>query len=269
MIYTKYVTVNGVALNYFHTGVSTLPGVVPDLGKGELLLFVHGAGSNGHTWHRQLAAFGERHSALALDFPGHGRSAGTEGLRSIADYRDCLVGFIDALGLRPSVVVGCCMGGAVALDLALTQPQHVKALVLVATAARYDLPQATLDTWHDVMRGRVQQPFTTEAFSPATDFALMRELWMEQVKTDPRVRYFDLVACNAFDVTPRLPALRLPALIVAGRDDHLTSPDKAEILHRGIQASELEIIEGAGHHVQVGRADALNDALRHFVEGLA
>src|SRR5262245_16127874 len=124
---TKYVTVDGTAINYFHGGRSTLPKVVPDLSAGELLLFAHGAGSNGHTWHRQIEAFTEGHSPLAFDFPGHGRSGGTESLKTVAAYRDTLAGFIEALRLRAAVVVGRSMGGAVAMELALSHPDRVRA----------------------------------------------------------------------------------------------------------------------------------------------
>ncbi|MFI5364257.1 MAG: alpha/beta fold hydrolase, partial [Candidatus Binatia bacterium] len=188
---TKYIHVDGTAVHYFHTGRTTLPDVIPDLSRGELLLFVHAAGSNGNTWQRQLSAFAEQHGPLAFDFPGHGRSGGTESLKSIAAYRDFLAKLMAAMQLRPAVLIGRSMGGAIAMELALAHPERVRALVLVATAARFDLPQAMLDTWQNVMLGRAQQPFTTEAFSPKTEFAVMREAWMEQVKTDPRVRYFD------------------------------------------------------------------------------
>src|SRR5262249_28428574 len=198
---TKYLHINGTAVHYFHTGPTTLPDVVPNLSRGEFLVCVHGAGSNGNTWHRQLAAFAERHSPLAFDFPGHGRSGGTESLKSIVAYRDCLAAFLDALRARPCVLVGRSMGGAVAMDYALAHPGRVRALVLVASAAQFELPQTSLETWRNVMLGRSPQPFTTEAFSPKTDFAVMREAWMEQVKTDPRVRYYDLVACNDFDIS--------------------------------------------------------------------
>lgn len=262
---TKYVTLNGTAVHYFHTGRTTLPGVVPDVSRGEALLFIHGAGSNGNTWHRQLAAFGDSHSPLALDFPGHGRSGGTESLKSIDAYRDCLAAFMDALHLRPSVLIGRSMGGAVAMAYALAHPQHVRGLVLVATAARFDLPQAILDTWQHVMLGRAQQPFSTDAFSPQTDFAVMREAWMEQVKTDPRVRYYDLAACNAFDITAQLGTLTVPTLIIAGRDDRLTPVDRSEILHRGIPGSTLMVIDNAGHTVPAEKPAEFNAAVSEFL----
>lgn len=265
---TKYATVDGTAVHYFHTGRTTLPDVVPDLSQGQLLVFVHGAGSNGNTWHRQLTAFADAHSPLALDFPGHGRSGGTESLKSIEAYRECLGAFVDALRLRPGVLVGRSMGGAVAMAYALAHPKRVRGLVLVATAAHFELPQAMLDTWKNVMLGRAPQPFTTEAFSPKTDFAVMREAWMEQVKTDPRVRYFDLAACNQFDVTARLGEINIPTLIVAGRDDTFTPPQQSEVLHKGIKGSKLLIIEDAGHTVSSEKAEEFNAAVRDFLTGL-
>ncbi len=265
---TKYATVDGTALHYFHTGSTTLPGVTPDLGQGELLLFVHGAGSNAHTWHHQLPAFAERHSPVALDFPGHGRSGGTDSLRSIDAYQACLCAFMDRLAARPAVLVGRSMGGAVALACGRTQPQRVRALVLVATAARFDLPPQLLGTWRDVMRGRIPQPFTREMVSPAADMTVVRETWMEQVKTDPRVRYHDLCACNDFDARPWLGELRVPTLIIAGRDDTITPLARSEELLAGIAGSRLVVIDDAGHTVPGERPAEFNAALSTFLDAL-
>jgi pimeloyl-ACP methyl ester carboxylesterase len=265
---TKYISVNGTAVHCFHTGPTTLPNVVPQLSRGELLVCVHAAGSNGNTWHHQLAGLADTHSPLAFDFPGHGRSGGTESLKSIAAYRDCLAGLLEALQARPCVLIGRSMGGAIAMEYALAHPKRVRALVLVATAPRFDVPAAMLETWKNVMLGRAQQPFTTEAFSPKTDFAVMREAWMEQVKTDPRVRYFDLVACNQFDITTRLGAIKTPTLIVAGRDDTITPPERAAALQQGIPGSKLVVIEDAGHSVPTEKPVELNQAVKEFLATL-
>ena len=265
---TKYVHVDDTAVHYVHTGRTTLPGVTPPLDRGELLLFIHGAGSNANTWHRQLAAFAETHSPLALDLPGHGRSGGTESLGSIAAYRDCVIAFMDALRLGPAVLVGRSMGGAIAMALALAHPHRVRALVLVATAARFELPDAMLDTWKAVTQGRAQQPFTADAFSPTADFAVVRDAWMEQVKTDPRVRYGDFVACNAFDVSTQLSTLHVPTLLVAGRDDRITPPERSEVLHRAIRGSRLLVIEGAGHTIPAERPAEFNAAVAEFLATL-
>src|SRR5260370_39860725 len=89
----KYNEVKGSANFYYYRGATTLPDVVPDFSRGRKILFIHGAGSNGHTWHRQGEALGKAHSPIALDLPGHGRSAGGERLSHV----DCDGGFIAAL----------------------------------------------------------------------------------------------------------------------------------------------------------------------------
>jgi pimeloyl-ACP methyl ester carboxylesterase len=263
---SKYVTVAGTPTNYYHTGRTTLPTEGPRLDRGAVLLFLHAAGSNAHTWHRTLAHVGERHSALAPDFPGHGRSGGLDGLGSIEAYRDFTAAFAGALTLPPAIVVGRSMGGAVAMALAVAHPERVRALVLVATAARFEIPAERLETWRNVSRGRVPQPFTTDGFSPQTDMAVMRELWMEQVKTDPRVRYQDLRACAAVDLSSELPRIRQPALIVAGRDDAITPPACAEQLGAAIPNARLVVIDNAGHHLPSEQPAAFHAALDEFLD---
>lgn len=264
---SKYVAVAGVATHYLYTGTTTLPPEPPRYDRGHVWLFLHGAGGNAALWQRQLAALGDRHAAVALDFPGHGRSGSTEGLASIEAYADFTAAFAAAVSLPPAIVVGACMGGAVALELAVAHPERVKAVVAVNAAARPRFSPAAVDAWEAVTRGRAPQPFTTEAFSPATDFALMRELWMEQVKTDPRVRWRDMLACNDYDGTPRLAAVSQPALIVAGADDAVVPRAAAEEL-AAIRGARLECLDGAGHFAAVECAEAFGRLLGEFAAGV-
>jgi 3-oxoadipate enol-lactonase len=266
---SKYVSVDGIAVNYFHTGPSTLPTTPPALDRGATLLFLHGAGSNAHTWRQQLEHFDAEHSAVALDYPGHGRSGSTEGLPSIGAYATFTGAFATAVRMPAAVVVGRAMGGAIAITLALTQPQRVRALVLVATTAQFEIPEQSLDTWRQVMLGRATQPFSTALFSPKTEFAVMREAWMEQVKTDPRVRYHDLVACKDVDFSTRLAALKVPTLVITGRDDHFAPPEKAADLQQRIPGAQLAVIDDAGHTLSSEQPAAFNAALEAFVATLS
>ena len=77
---TKYTEVKGYATYYYYNGATTLPDVVPDFSRGRKILFVHGAGSNGHTWHRQIEAFGAKHSPIALDLAGAWTIGGRRGV---------------------------------------------------------------------------------------------------------------------------------------------------------------------------------------------
>lgn len=244
---TKYADIEGIAVHYVHGGRSTLPRVVPDLSRGTLFVFLHDAGGNAGIWRNVAALLDGEHSTIVLDFPAHGRSGGTESLKSIEAISAFLAASLRTLGLRPAVLVGHGMGAAVAIETARHAPDIVAALALVNAAAHCHIAPETLETWQNVMRGRAPQPFTTESFSPKTDFAVMRQGWTEQVQTDPRVRYHDLVAWSHYDATAVLGEIGVPTTIVAGADDGITPPAQAEELRRGIRGSQLIILPDAGH----------------------
>jgi len=264
----KYATVAGCAAHYLHSGPTTLPDVPPALDRGRLFLLVHAAGSNAGMWRRQMAVAAGGHSVVAVDFPAHGRSSGVEGLATIEAYADWLVHFADALRLRPFVLVGRSMGGAVAMTVAARHPERMAGLVLVCTGPRLPSDPGRIATLRDVVRGRLPQQFTTETFCPATPMPLMREAWMEQVKTDPRVRYTDLLACQAFDGRPLLSHIGTPTLVVAGADDQVTPPALSQELARGIADARLEVLSAAGHQAPLEQDERFNQLLVSFAETL-
>lgn len=265
----KYVTIDGTAVHYLHSGPTTLPDVPPPLDRGRLFLLVHAAGSNSGMWRRQIEGMSAEHSVVALDLPGHGRSGGLDGLPTIEAYAACVAAFAMATRLRRFVLVGRSMGGAIGLVLAARHPELVSGLVLACSAAKFALSQEGIETTRNVVRGRLPQQFTTETFSPSTGVDLMREAFMEQVKTDPRVRLNDLLACQAFDGEALLATVQTPTLVVAGADDGVTPPSCSEALARGIAGARLETLAQAGHQAPLEQAQAFNDLVCGFAEGCA
>src|SRR5208282_2366567 len=264
---TKYVTVPSVtgksyATYYHYTGATTLPDVIPDFSRGRKIIFAHAAGSNGHSWHHQLDHLA--HSPIALDFPGHGRSAGVEGLASVRDYSDFLAAFADALKIKSAVIAGRSMGGAVAMDFAVRYPDRVEALILIATAAKFNIPSDRIEGLRAVTMGRAPQAFVTDGYSPKTisaNFDAIREGWMEQIKTDPRVRDTDLKACAAVDVREQIARIDKPTLILAGADDQGTTVADAELIRSRIKGAQLEVIADAAHNITTERPAEVNAAI--------
>lgn len=268
---TKYTDVKGYATFYFYRGATTLPDVVPDFSRGRKILFVHGAGSNGHTWYRQVEAIGEHHSAVALDLPGHGRSAGVEGLRTVTDYADFVAAFLDALKIKSAVILGHSMGGAIAMDLALRHSARVDALIISCSAPKFNVSAERTEALRAVTMGRAPQAFNTDGYSPKTvkeNFDVVREGWMEQVKTDPRVRYTDIVACSRVDLRDSIAKIDKPALIIAGADDQGTTPVDAEFMAGKIRGSRSKIIADAGHFIPRERPAEYNAAIEQFLAEL-
>jgi pimeloyl-ACP methyl ester carboxylesterase len=268
---TKYADVSGYATYYYYVGKTTLPDAIPDFSRGRVLLLLHGAGSNGHAWHYQYEYLGNRHSPIAPDLPGHGRSSGVEGLRTIEDYAAFTLAFLDALRLDSAVIAGHSMGGAIAMELALRHPARVQALVLIATAPKFDIPKDRIETWRAVTMGRASQPFNNDGYSPktiATKPEIIREGWGEQIQTDPRVRWGDLVACSQVDLRDRIGQLDKPTLILAGADDSITPATEAEFLRSRIKGARLEVVPDAGHRLTTERPDVTNTAIEKFLDEL-
>jgi pimeloyl-ACP methyl ester carboxylesterase len=268
---TKYADVQSYATYYYYEGKTTLPDVIPDFSRGRTVIFVHAAGSNGHSWHYQLEGLGNAHSPIALDLPGHGRSSGVEGLRTIHDYTSFLAAFMDALHIDAAVIAGRSMGGAIAMDFALRYPRRTQAIVAMATAAKFELDQERIRGYWAVMMGRAPQAFTTDGYSPRTikeNFDVIREGWGEQIRTDPRVRYTDVLACSQVDLRERIGDISVPSLILAGADDLITPPMHAEFIKNKIRGARLQIIADAGHALTTERPREVNAAIEAFLAEL-
>jgi pimeloyl-ACP methyl ester carboxylesterase len=269
---TKYVEVQGCATYYHYVGQTTLPDVTPDLSRGRKIVLLHGAGANGHSWHNQLDHLGRAHSPIAIDLPAHGRSSGVEGLKSIEEYSDFTVAFMDTLGISSAVIGGRSMGGAIAMDMALRYPKRVEALVPTVTAAKFNIPAERVEGLRAVAMGRAPQAFVTDGYSPATvkdHFEIVREGWMEQIRTDPRVRYTDVVVCTKVDLREQIGRIDKPTLILAGADDPVTTPADAEFICGRIRGAQLRVVANAGHHLPNEQAAEANAAIESFLAQLS
>ncbi len=107
-------------------------------GHGPPLLLLHGLGGSHDDWRRQVPVFARRYRVIAPDLRGFGDSERQEPFTVQQHARD-VAGLLDALGVARAHVVGLSMGGAVAMELALSEPGRVAGLVLANTAPGFEL----------------------------------------------------------------------------------------------------------------------------------
>ncbi len=103
-------------------------------GDGEGVVFLHPGLWDMRTWDPQFGVFSRVYRAVRYDVRGYGRSSRPQPGRPYSHVED-LVAVMDAAGLDHAALVGCSMGGRIALDAALAVPGRVAALVLAASAA--------------------------------------------------------------------------------------------------------------------------------------
>ncbi len=228
------------------------------------LVYIHGAGGNHLHWPHQLRRM-RGANVYALDLPGHGRSQG-KGRSSIAAYRDFVLAFLGALGLRRATLVGHSMGGAIALDCALHYPAALEGMILVGSGGRLRVAPALLESILPDFEGAVQL-ICDYAYAPAAPAQLVRLGRRQMLRTDPQVLYGDFVACDAFDVMARLEEIDCPTLIICGTEDRLTPPKYSTFLRDRIAGAQLLLVEEAGHMVMLEQPEVVSRAVAQFKGG--
>jgi pimeloyl-ACP methyl ester carboxylesterase len=231
-----------------------------DAGPLPQLVLLHGAGGSSDDWPPELRSLPGRR-VLAVDLPGHGAALGPAP-RSIGSLAAAVEALLDASGVAQAAVAGHSMGGAVALSLALSRPERVAALVLVATGARLRvapelLAAAASPDGLAVAAGRLAD----RSFGPAAS-AEARDARARAMAALPAgVLHGDLAACDAFDVMDRLVELGVPTVVVCGTEDRLTPPRYASFLAERIAGARLVLVPGAGHLVMLEEPRAVAAAI--------
>ncbi len=100
-------------------------------GEGQPLVFIHAGVADSRQWNNEFVHFAQDYRVLRYDLRGYGKSSPVEGEYS---HLGDLVALLDEIGLhQPLVVIGCSMGGSLAMNFALEHPSRVNALVMVGS----------------------------------------------------------------------------------------------------------------------------------------
>ena len=229
------------------------------------ILLIHGAGGSYLHWATELRRLPGYH-VLAPDLPGHGKSGGV-GEQTIQGYAEAILRWMDALRLRPAIVIGHSMGSAIALTLALDSPARVRALGLIGSGARLRVAPAILEgTASETTFPATVQTITQWSFGSHASPRLKTLAAQRMSETRPTVLHGDFLACNLFDVMPRVEEIQVPALVLCGAEDKMTPPRYSAYLHEKIPNSTLKIIEGAGHMVMLEKPKEVAEALLSFLD---
>jgi 3-oxoadipate enol-lactonase len=236
--------------------------------QGTPIVFIHGSGASHLIWGAQVRALGEVTRAVALDLPGHGRSA-PPGRDSMDGYRDVVLGLLDALGFARAVIVGHSLGGGIAQTLALSHPDRVAGVGLVGTGARLRvLPQILDGIVSPRDFDRTAEFIVDNSYAPSLDAATRERAIVDLRACPPQVTHGDFAACNAFDVMSRVAEIRAPTVVICGRQDRMTPVKYSEYLASNIPHAQLVVIDGAGHSVMIEQPEQVNRALEELMRNL-
>ena len=226
------------------------------------LVLIHGAGGNHLSWPLNMR-HAQEYPVIALDLPGHGRSAGA-GRENLSDYARAVVALLDELTISRAVIAGHSMGGGVAQLLALQQAQRLSGLILVSTGARLTVAARILDGIPADFSGAVDL-ILEWGFAPDALADLVGAAQQRMLEVAPEVLYGDFVACNRFDVLNSIGQWNGPTAVICGELDRLTPLKYSRYLAEQIDGATLEIVPAAGHMVMLERAEAVGAVVDGFM----
>lgn len=272
----KYIDVLDLRICYVEKGPKNL------LRRNRSIIFLHGLGGFLDNWDENLPYFSGRYRAIALDLPGFGKSEKPIMPYSVQFFTNVVKAFMDARGITRAVLVGNSMGGHIALNVALKYPEMVEKLVLVDPGGSWRKPGTFLslvialfgsDWWFRhpspwQIRLVVSRIFYDAESRHAREYMRRYIGWS-------RTKEFHLFA-HAFyragvdilfnTLRNRLREVRVPTLIVWGKEDRIIPVGLAYSMHRRIRGSRLIVYERCGHVPMMEKAAEFNRDVEKFLE---
>ncbi len=219
----------------------------------------------------QIADLAERHRVIRFDLRGHGRSAVVPGPYAVADLAADVVALLDDRGIERFSYAGVSLGGAIGLQLAVTAPDRVERLIVMASAAQFPDPpswKARADRVREegtefLVPSRIGA-WVTPGFADSHPAETERLLAM--LRSTPREGY---AACcetiTDFDVRDQLSGIIAPTLVIAGADDPATSPDVVRGIADGVPGARFVVVPQASHLVSAEQPEAVTAEIRQFL----
>ena len=238
-----------------------------DDGRGPPVLMLHGLGNSGQDWEFQVPALLKAgYRVIRPDFFGFGQSARPDSGYGPVPMAQDMLHLLDDLMIERAHLVGYSMGGAVAYQLAVDEPERWISLAIINSVPSF-VPQRLHDHWqfwsrHVLSRflgmQRMAEMVTQRLFGHMPELAA--KMLPRYADNDVAVYRHMLGALTGWDVRCRLARIACPVLVMAAEQDYFRLEDVQQTLQLLPQA-ELQVIEGTRHGLPMERPEIVNQAL--------
>ena len=237
------------------------------------VVLIHGGEQDHCVWvlqSRYLANHG--YAVLAVDLPGHGRSAGAP-LATIEDMAGWIVALLDAAEAGTAALIGHSMGSLVALECAARHPQRVNRVALLGAAfpmrVSPDLLQATKhreSDAHGMINAWSHSAYAHYPSNPGPGFWVIGANLRLMQRQKAGVLHADFAACDGYKTgIERAARVKCPALFLLGARDAMTPARAGRDLARAVPNSTVVTLDSAGHNLMGEKPDEVLDAVLEFL----
>lgn len=248
-------------------------------GSGLPVVLLHSYLCSGEMWREQVPALRERYRVINVDLPGHGRSGAIDAELTFAELVDDVCAVLDELEIAHAAWAGLSIGGMITLHAALERPERVSSLLLLDTHAGAErrLPALKYRGLGFGVRLVGWRPFLPQILALMFGRSTLRDRrdlvkeWAGRIAAmDVRsaIRYLELLVRRP-SIIDRLPSIRVPALVVVGREDRSLPLHLSVQIESGLAEANLVVVERAGHLSALEQPDEVNRAMIEFLDRAA
>ncbi|MFX0116411.1 MAG: alpha/beta fold hydrolase [Candidatus Hodarchaeota archaeon] len=243
--------------------------------KGSPLIFIHGIGCGAWVWNHQLARLSRKRRCISYDLRGHGISEHPKTGYGATHHSQDLIELLEILKVpSPRVVVAHSIGGMIALQHALDNPETVSGLILIATWAKF--PPEIVKAAKLLPPPITWGPLKRKARKMAPEFLLANpESYLSKIivskieKTPDRVLSASIKEIvRKADFTSQLEELEMPTIAIRGLEDKVYKEENAKLLVEGLINVQYEEIPRTGHFPLLERPLTTYRAISKFLRYL-
>lgn len=255
---------------YCYTGGKPLDPNLP------AIVLIHGAQNDHSVWALQSRYFAHHgYAVLAVDLPGHGRSAGPA-LTCVPAMAAWLLALLDTAGIVQATLCGHSMGSLIALEASHQAPARVSRLALLGSTYPMKVSPALLDSARhdehsaiDMVNIYSHASLLGRSASPGVNPTGVAQRLMQRMSAiNPQQLLFtDFTACNEYaNGEVAALAVQCPTLLLSGARDVMTPLKSARLLSSSI-AHAKTVVVNSGHSMMSEQPDAVLDHLLTFMRG--
>jgi 3-oxoadipate enol-lactonase len=246
--------------------------------KAPVIIFIHGFPLNKSMWNSQVEAVKDNYRVIAYDIRGHGNSELGAIDFSIDLFVQDLLLFMDALKIEKSILCGLSMGGYIALNAIENYPERFSALILSDTNCTADTSEGKENRMiaiesikengvEKLADGLIPKLFATESLEKnSKEISFVRKM-IEKTEIQSLNKSLHALA-ERKETCSKLTEIKVPVLILVGKEDKITPPEAAETMHEKIKNSSLYIISLAGHLSNMENSDEFNSQVKKFIDSI-
>ena len=239
----------------------------------QAIIFLHAFPLSSDMWKNQMQYFSKTHYTLAPDLPGFGKGDLPLYPITFEYYVDSVLAFIKESGIKKSIWCGLSMGGYVALRLFEKAPELCCGLILANTKATPDDNAAKIKRWSAIKNLHAHRDDFFEgqwkamAGKNTHENLKLKRIFFEMAtkNTEEGIATGLVSLATRLDCTEMLSMIDVPTLIIASSEDKLMSISDAEVLHKGIKKSRLEVIKNSGHLSNLENPENFNHLVADFL----